>query len=251
VTTNVYKEALTLYATLEVAAPARVRAWLQADAARIERAQALIRRSLRRIASWGAEGEVDATLDTLREQVAGKRFVGAKDQNARTITAFRMTGMTEDTAVSLGGFGLIVTRLGNTLITIQPKGKSYRPKYGGLLGLTIWPLEQAPNNGGVKLGRYTYSLSRWDQPTRLVEALKLAAEAFTRADGDLDLFLEAVGESGQCAICGRFLSDPLSRARGIGPECIKTIYAGFFEADLDAERAAAVQRARAQRARTH
>lgn len=248
---DVYREGMRHYATLEVAAPARLRAWAQADDARIERAQTLIRRSLRRIASWDAQSTVDETLDALRAQLGDRKFAAVKEQNARTLTAFRALGTTEDTAVSLGGFGMIVTRLGNTLISIQPKGKSYRPKYGGLAGLTIWPHPAIrPSGGTLTLGRYTYALAAYDQPTRLVEALKLAAEAFRRADGDLDLFLEAVGESGQCAICGRFLTDPLSRARGIGPECIKTIYAGFVEADLDQERAAAVARARAQRART-
>jgi hypothetical protein len=245
--TDVYHDAMRHYATLEVAAPPRLEAWLD-DVIRIERAQAIIRRGLRRLAFRDTAHEVDAILAELRA-VAGSKYATDGTHNERTIAAFRKAGAT-DTLVSIGGFGLITTHLGNTLVSIQPKGKSYLPKYGGRLGLTLWAMEQAPSKGAIQLGRYRYSLARWDQPTRLTDALKLAAEAFLRAGGDLDLFLEAVGETGQCAICGRFLTDPLSRARGIGPECIKTIYAGFFEADLDTERAAAVARARAQRART-
>lgn len=244
---DVYKEALTLYATLEVAAPARLEAWLD-DVIRIERAQAIIRRGLRRLAFRDTAHEVDAILAELRA-ATGAKYATDGTRNESTIAAFKAHGAT-DTLVSMGGFGLIITHLGNTLISIQPKGKSYLPKYGGRLGLTLWAMEKPPSKGVIQLGR-TYSFARWDQPERLRDALKLAAEAFLRAGGDLDLFLEAVGETGQCAICGRSLTDPLSRARGIGPECIKTIYAGFFEADLDTERAAAVARARAHRARTH
>lgn len=247
-TTDVYREAMRHYATLEVAAPARLEAWLD-DVIRIERAQAIIRRGLRRLAFRDTAHEVDAILAELRA-TGPARFSSDSDQNARTIAAFKAHGA-QDTIVSMGGFGLFITHLGNTLISIQPKGKSYLPKYGGRYGLTLWPLEKAPSRGVAQFGGRTYSLARWDQPERLRDALKLAAEAFLRAGGDLDLFLEAVGETGQCAICGRALTDPLSRARGIGPECIKTIYAGFFEADLDTERAAAVARARAHRARTH
>lgn len=242
-TADVYKEALALYATLEVAAPPRLESWLD-DFVRIERAQAIIRRGLRRLAFRDTAHEVDAVLADLRA-TEGAKYATDGTRNERTIAAFKARGA-QDTLVSMGGFGLFITHFGNTLISIQPKGKSYLPKYGGKLGLTLWAMEKAPSKGVIKLGPYTYSLARWDQPTRLIEAIKLAAEAFIRAGGDLDLFLEAVGETGQCAICGRSLTDPLSRARGIGPECIKTIYAGFFEADLDTARAEAVARARAK-----
>lgn len=239
---DVYREAVTHYATLEVAAPFRLRTWLE-NVAHNERAQALIRRGLRRIASWNATDAVDDTLGELRATVNTLKFNSDTRQNERTLAVFKARGA-EDTPVSMGGFGMIVTHLGNVLISIQPKGKSYQPQFGGKLGLTIWPLEKPPTKGRIQLGKYTYSLARYDQPTRLQEALKLAADAFMRAGGDLDLFYEAVGETGQCAICGRSLTDPLSKARGIGPECIKTIYAGVFMGMLDEARAEAVRKAR-------
>jgi hypothetical protein len=63
--TDVYREAMQHYATLEVAAPARLEAWLDA-VIRIERAQVIIRRGLRRLAFRDTAREVDAILAELR-----------------------------------------------------------------------------------------------------------------------------------------------------------------------------------------
>ena len=80
---------------------------------------------------------------------------------------------------------------------------------------------------------------------------QLAIDAFLRAHGDMADFYAAVGETGQCAVCGRTLTDPLSQARGIGPECIQGLVAQFFGIAAVAEaRAADVQARRAARKAT-
>jgi hypothetical protein len=244
---NVYEQGIRLYFDLEQrVAPPNLRRWLSSDPIRVEQAQRAIRRGLRRGARIDAPATVDAVIAAIRAEPP-MRFSTDGTENNRTIERFRQAGA-QESIVNLGGFRFTIQSVGNILISIQPNAKSAQPKFGGRLGFTLWSQDRKPGKGSKELGGRVYSFARWDQPERLREAINLAIEAFQRANGDIDLFYEAVGEAGQCAICSRFLTDPLSRARGIGPECIKTLWAGFAQYDLDALRAEAVRRARAARA---
>lgn len=56
---------------------------------------------------------------------------------------------------------------------------------------------------------------------------KIARQAaFRRSQGNVDAAerLEAqLADAGCCRRCGRTLTDPLSVARGVGPECVKKV----------------------------
>ena len=61
---------------------------------------------------------------------------------------------------------------------------------------------------------------------KLHAALALALSAWEVSGGDLDALYRALGQTGNCAICGALLTDELSMSRGIGPECYRKIGVG-------------------------
>jgi hypothetical protein len=151
--------------------------------------------------------------------------------------AFRIQGCT-DITVAVGGYRLILQVMDGVIGTIIPKAKSAQPQYGGggTIFLLAWPGEPRHGKKPFTIGDYTYE-APYGGSSRLSEALKLAREAFQRAEGNIALFYQALGILGSCAICGASLTDPLSRARGIGPECIKKIEASVYVAALQDARA--------------
>jgi len=137
----------------------------------------------------------------------------------RTIEAFRANHATEIPVV-VGGYGLDVFLYDGKLVGISPRAKASRGASGAGNRLTAWPL--SPNllsrREKMEIAWKTYIFP--DGPDRARSAVKIALEAFERADGKMEDFFQQLGAAGFCAVCGRALSDPLSVSRGIGPECI-------------------------------
>lgn len=148
--------------------------------------------------------------------------------------------------VALGGFRMALYAQAGVLLGIFPYAKAARD---ASVFLHLYP-EALPSYYRKEIAGRDYF--RYHSPnSRAREAVQLAIEAFQRADGDMVDFYAAVGETGQCAVCGRTLTDPLSQARGIGPECIQGLVAQFFGVAAVAEaRAAEVKARKAARAAT-
>jgi len=62
---------------------------------------------------------------------------------------------------------------------------------------------------------------------KIDDAIRLAVTAFLRADSPAQA-AELIGGNGTCCCCGATLTDPTSRIRGIGPECIRKPFAKWF-----------------------
>ena len=232
-----------IFDALEAAAKARSRKfWLWLDTN-----DTAIQRAIRRVSVTvthpvDPSDPVGVVLARLRVAAVERWATGDVRRNEQTVKAFREAGAAES-IVATGGYRLIVQHMGGVLISVVPKAQSARPQFGGVAGVVIWPHGEE-RMGQRSFGGRRYSVPSFGWPQRAKEACILAAEAFIRAGGDLRLFYEALGALGQCAICGATLTDELSKARGIGPECVKKIEAGVYRAMLDEEREAAVERAR-------
>lgn len=60
---------------------------------------------------------------------------------------------------------------------------------------------------------------------KLLDSVTVLIAAMETANDDVSMLLKAIGgATDRCACCGADLTDPLSVARGIGPECYKKIW---------------------------
>lgn len=138
------------------------------------------------------------------------------DRDAQTERLFRQHGA-ETLVVTVAGFRLNVLHFGDVLVSIRPKAVS-----AGRGEVVLWPyLDKQPSFGS----QGGYHFDPCPRP-KVGKAVNLAFTAWQAGNGDVQAFYRALGERGFCAICGATLTDPLSRARGIGPECIKKIGVG-------------------------
>lgn len=126
----------------------------------------------------------------------------------------------DEVIVAVGGYRWKVRFKDGVLYTVFPNAKSAGR---GHIAIDPWATSSDRSCREILGRRYD-----WDSygSQRLQEALALVISAWTIADGDIDAFYKALGQSGHCAICGATLTDPLSMSRGIGPECIKKIWVG-------------------------
>lgn len=62
---------------------------------------------------------------------------------------------------------------------------------------------------------------------KITEAIERILNAFLTTDSPRDA-ARALGAAGRCCCCGADLTDPVSVSRGIGPECIKKIWASYL-----------------------
>jgi hypothetical protein len=230
-----------LYEVVKYALPADAQAWVDGGnmVPTLHRVEAVLGEAQRQLAT-AARLRAERQEAEAAAQAAARRAAGGPDtiedvfarilalpdnkydsiKNDRTIKAFTEAGAKE-AMIATGGFKLKLLIYDRTLIAIWPNAKSARPEYGDGR-LVIWPYAVAERSRQHrKIGRYTYYFDTWRNTQRLIEAVKLAYQAFERADGDMTTFYKALGAQGMCAICGRGLSDPLSVDRGIGPECIQ------------------------------
>lgn len=249
-----------LYEIVRFALPHDAQAWVEDGHTftAVERVEAVLGEAARQLATAArlraerkeaeaaarrAEGGPETIEDVFARVLALPDNKYDSVRNDRTIKAFTDAGAKE-AMIATGGFKLKLLIYDRTLIAIWPNAKSARPEYGDGR-LVIWPYAVAERSRQHrKIGRYTYYFDTWRNTQRLIEAVKLAYQAFERAEGDMSSFYKALGAQGMCAICGRGLSDPLSVDRGIGPECIQgAMFASaaqmdaFFKA-LDAKQAA-------------
>lgn len=141
--------------------------------------------------------------------------------------------------VSVGGTRLLLQMLGKDLISItQTKDKD---KGGDQASITLLVDDDVPVYSKFTRKGRSYRPSRLGYG-KIKDAFYLAFDALERASGDVELLYKAVGERGFCAICGHGLTDPLSRARGIGPECVKTFGSVYAEIRLAKEREEAMRK---------
>ena len=141
------------------------------------------------------------------------------EQNETTLAKFRAAG-TEEIIVCVGGYRIVATVYGTTLVQLKPKATS-----AGRGEFTLWTGERR-DSWIVKICDRFYYQDKMGSK-RVLEALALAAiawETAARHGGGTDNFYKALGSRGFCACCGATLTDPLSQSRGIGPECAKRIY---------------------------
>lgn len=184
-----------------------------------------------RLAPLPVPESVRNVLETLNSPVSQYEW-----SNAGLRETFKAAGA-EEAKITTGGYGLIIQHLGTTLISVVPKAKSAHADFTDT-SLTLWPWAT-----DTKYGYRTYAGIPYTVPNRgsarVIEAMKLAAEAFMNAEGDMERFYKALGAQGQCAMCGATLTDELSKARGIGPECITHLDAGWALMMLAKQRQAA------------
>jgi hypothetical protein len=138
------------------------------------------------------------------------------DRNSQTILAFDNAGA-ERSIIACGGFRLLVQHYDSILISIMPKASS-----AGRGEYVLWT-GQSKDSWIVNILNREYYYDRMG-PSRLHEALHIAKIAWETSDGNIEQLHKAIGARGFCAICGAGLSDELSIARGIGPECIKKVH---------------------------
>ena len=141
--------------------------------------------------------------------------------------------------VSVGGTRLLLQMLGTDLISItQTKDKE---NTGDKASITLLVDSDVPAYSKFTRKERSYRPNRLGYG-KIKDAFYLAMEALERAGGNVELLYKAIGERGTCAICGHDLTDPLSMARGIGPECIKTIGSVYAEIRLAQQRDAAMRK---------
>jgi len=130
----------------------------------------------------------------------------------------------ETSTVAVGGFRWLVRHDGPMLYSIRPRAKSAGR---GHVAFDPWanPAKSEHSSCQTEILGELYAIDPYG-PRRLQEALALTVCAWITANGVIDAFYRAIGRSGSCAICGANLTDPLSMARGIGPECVKHIGIG-------------------------
>lgn len=138
------------------------------------------------------------------------------ERNAVAVSTFIEAGA-ETTIVAVGGYRLKVVHLDGLLVSITPKATS--AGRGHYIIQTKYS-----NNCTTEIAGHKYDHDPCGG-MRLRDALVIAGLAWETSGGNIDNFYKAIGARGNCACCGAFLSDELSLARGIGPECIKKVYA--------------------------
>ena len=159
----------------------------------------------------------DGTVDEILAQVKHipPTTYYRQDRRRQIVEAFRENGL-KTTLVTTGGFKLEVGHKDGTLIYIKPTAKSASG--------AMTPLEMviSVDGPGIRIQGHDYDLE-YSGSGRARESIMLAAKAFERGGGDIATFYQWLGARQFCAICGAGLSDPLSKDRGIGPECIKSV----------------------------
>lgn len=124
------------------------------------------------------------------------------------------------TVVAVGGYRLIIRHAEGMLLSITPKAAS-----AGRGHIILDPWGSADDMYRVKIGDYYYMQDPCG-PVKLHAALALALSAWEVSEGQEEGLYKALGQTGNCAICGALLTDELSMSRGIGPECYRKIGVG-------------------------
>ena len=119
--------------------------------------------------------------------------------------------------VTVGGFGVVLALTPDTGEFLGAVSTRKPPAYAPPVGC----YRQWDTSAG---GPEADCLPTFSGSRREVGAALVAVESFAAAGGDLEKMLQALGlATGYCGVCGANLTDPLSIARGIGPECIKRV----------------------------
>lgn len=122
-------------------------------------------------------------------------------------------------------------RLGTSMLVITAPKFDYRTKTVLVDKQTVELIEQQETEEqGEKffrpVKRLTLSLSETGNSVGRFYPKRLQQDASQLLEG-MKLFLysprQMLENSFRCAVCGRVLADGLSRARGVGPECIETV----------------------------
>lgn len=134
------------------------------------------------------------------------------------IEHFRNHGSSVST-VAVGGFKFNIHHHGKHLVAVKPNAQSAK--------MSLQVLHSPEDADGWttthQIQGRTYKQGGIGINSRLQTAMNILASSWHHADGDTKKLYQAIGKSGNCAICGAGLSDPLSQSRGIGPECIKRV----------------------------
>jgi hypothetical protein len=114
-------------------------------------------------------------------------------------------------------------------------GKKYRAMYGdGYInsirvdGKLTWKTTETPD----EFGRTERLFASGKAAAAVVRQLLTVAR---NADDAQSAFRMIGGASGTCGLCGRKLTDPQSRSRGIGPECWSQIEGAVRETEASIE----------------
>ncbi len=156
----------------------------------------------------------------------GGHYYGYERRASILAVAPKQAGYSVDT-VAVGGYRLEIAHVGDLLIAIQPKAASARKATSGITidaptGYNVFRAYPASH----QLAAAHYSQD-YGGGQRLRAALNTVLLAFLESGGQREALYQALGRSGFCAICGATLTDDLSMARGIGPDCYTKIYGGL------------------------
>jgi len=127
--------------------------------------------------------------------------------------------------------------LGNGLIAAEFKPELVNSPEGWKVGRVFMTMKTVRPEGGrpatLKLQIFPDGRMRgcrWTVAT--VESLLSIAQDLLRLLARDEAYLLAAADADHCACCGRALTDPDSRAAGIGPECIEHFYVKHAAPDL-------------------
>jgi len=147
--------------------------------------------------------------------IAKGRHFYSDDLRAVTIAEAYKLGA-KSVTVAVAGVRLDIHYIGSVLIWISPTSAS-----AGRGECCLWVYDK--EDTWVRNGYWFDRCSR----VKTGKSVDVAYIAWIAAQGNLPDFAKALGVSGYCACCGRGLSDPISMARGIGPECYSAIWGGL------------------------
>lgn len=131
----------------------------------------------------------------------------AKDGYDAGQTFCQLDGRKLEGVVTVAGFKFRIISCEGKLVAAIPT--SAKAAERGCLYLT--------NSGKFEHGYACFA-------SKLLNATHILALALERSSNMNELYIAIGGDTCRCAICGAVLTDDLSTARGIGPECYRKIY---------------------------
>lgn len=201
----------------------------------------VVERAVKQAYPLKAAEAIPGLLGELMTQAAAIPKIDIYDyMRANQVQRFFAKHGTVDVPVSIGGTRLRLQMLGSDLISITQAKNEIGT--GDKPSITLIVDPDAPSYWSKITRKGRAYLSSKLGYGKIRDAFLLALDAIDRANGNVELLYKAVGERGHCAVCGRDLTDPLSKARGIGPECIKTFGSVYTAIKLAKERDAAMRK---------